>query len=839
MPFSENWNCTPDRSKLFGSHGQRPWIYDVLKNKNINNIHAFNFINMITNFIAAIKNRGVRVATRRAWVRLARRFGHDLSDPYLDWIEDHTPRRTELAAQRRWPFGRTNDLPRIGLMIRMEGRSSKELRRTLRSLRSQTYSHWTHWILTTTSNAAGKFMNGLACDYLGIMEAGDCLSPEALYEFARLLVDSDPRPDVVYCDEDHLVANGRTRLAPVFKPAWSPEMLLGYHYIGRLTLARRELVAEAGGLDLGLEEAAEWDLMLRLAERTGCIARIARCLYHNAAAIDVREAGRGGPHRRAVLEAHLHRTGMADASAIEQPNGSFRISWTPRRTPLVSVIIPTVNSPGLIRRCVQGLLESTSCSHKEIVLVDSGSTDPETLAYYERLTAAGAARVVPLGRPFNYSAACNVGARAARGDALLFLNNDIEVIAPDWIDELVRWGDRNGVGVVGTKLLYPDGSMQHAGTVLSGDPWIAFNIFLGHPVRERSANLGLTPFGSFDCYRNCAAVVGACQFIPKPVFDQLGGYDERYLIASSDTDLCVRALAAGYRIIYTPYAPLVHYERVTRGQTDPYDDQALLARTLRELGLNDDGCAHPELWIDIKCPVVRPPYVPPLPEKIAMASRAIAEFEGGETIDLRDDASVSAALSPRSITLAFPRASAAEAGRDPKATAGFVLDLLRRDDALARRFPLALSAGVEGPFCRWLCHSPDSPLAATPGAPDSVKKSFLARPGNEARRALVTAAAEVPALRLAGLPHARGGSMRWLATIGKTKYGLTDVSIWWFLLEAAEDPDRELAEAYRHSEHWWTHFPDALASSDGWSWLAGWVRDRYGLVVGASPPRSC
>ena len=134
-----------------------------------------------------------------------------------------------------------------------------------------------------------------------------------MYEFARLLVDSDPRPDVVYCDEDHLAANGRTRRAPVFKPAWSPEMLLGYHYTGRLTLARRDLVAAVGGLDLALEEAAEWDLMLRLSERTDRIARITRCLYHNAAAVDVREAARGGPHRRGVLEAHLHRTGTADA----------------------------------------------------------------------------------------------------------------------------------------------------------------------------------------------------------------------------------------------------------------------------------------------------------------------------------------------------------------------------------------------------------------------------------------------------------------------------------------------------------------------------------------------
>ena len=435
--------------------------------------------------IHAIKQRGARVVTRRAWVRLARKFGYDLSDPYLDWIEDHTPGRAELDAQRRWSGERENGLPRIGLLILTDDRDSHGLDRTLRSLRRQTYRRWTHWTIAgVTKKTVGEDPADLDCDYLGIMSAGDCLSPEALYEFARLLVDSAPTPDVVYCDEDHLAANGRTRRAPVFKPAWSPEMLLGYHYTGRLTLARRDLIAAVGGLNLDLEEAAEWDLMLRLSERTDRIIRITRCLYHNATAVDVREAARGGSHRRGVLEAHLHRTGTTDAFAIEQPNGSFRVSWPLRRTPLVSIIIPTVNRPGLIRRCVQGLLESTSYPNKEIVLVDSGSTDPETLAYYDDLTAAGLARVVPLRRPFNYSAACNAGARAARGDALLFLNNDVEVVAPDWIDELVRWGDREGVGVVGTKLLYPDGSIQHSGVVISGDPWIDFHVFLAHPVRK-------------------------------------------------------------------------------------------------------------------------------------------------------------------------------------------------------------------------------------------------------------------------------------------------------------------------------------------------------------------
>ena len=263
---------------------------------------------------------------------------------------------------------------------------------------------------------------------------------------------------------------------------------------------------------------------------------------------------------------------------------------------------------------------------------------------------------------------------------------------------------------------------------------------------------------------------------------------------------------------------------------------AFLARTLRDLGLHDDRYAHPELWIDIACPAVRPSYVPPLPEKIARAYRNIAGFEGDEAIDLRDDGSVRSALSSRGITLSFPEGSAADAGRDIGAATRFILNLLRQDDVQFRRFPDALSAGAEGGFCRWLCGSQDSPLAPTAGAAECVRASFLSRPGDEARRALATAAARTPALRLAGLPHARLGTMCWLATSGKSEYGLTDASIWWFLLEAAEDPARELAEAYRNSEHWWPRFPDALSSAESWSWLARWARDRYGLTVSESPP---
>ena len=273
------------------------------------------------------------------------------------------------------------------------------------------------------------------CDFVGIMRTGDTLSPEALYEFARAIVDRDPRPDVVYCDEDHLARDGRTRCRPNFKPSWSPETLLGYHYTGRLTLARRTLVEEVGGLDPSLGDAAEWDLILRLSERTDRIVRIPLCLYHNGG----ETCSSDNVHRQTVLESHLKRIGISEAQAVEQPNSTFRVTWPLKHLPRVSVIIPTVNSPGLIRKLCRGLVGEDKLSRQ------GGDSDRQR---YDRSDhACRCIEVVFLGRrvdhPFQRAFQLFDGmqprGKLARGEYLLFLNNDIEMIDPGWLEELVRW----------------------------------------------------------------------------------------------------------------------------------------------------------------------------------------------------------------------------------------------------------------------------------------------------------------------------------------------------------------------------------------------------------------
>jgi GT2 family glycosyltransferase len=758
---------------------------------------------------------------RRATVKIAGRLGWDIANPYLDWVRDQIPSASALAAQRRWART-TPDLPRFTLILRPDAKMRTNLSRTLRSLRRQTYCHWSTVVLRAEADVSAVTLSqiGSECDFVGIMRVGDTLSPEALYEFARAIVDRDPRPDVLYCDEDHLARDGRTRCRPNFKPSWSPETLLGYHYTGRLTLARRTLLEEVGGLDPSLGDAAEWDLILRLSERTDRIVRIPLCLYHNGSDMysgdDV--------HRRTVLESHLKRIGISDAQAVEQPNSTFRVTWPLKHRPLVSVIIPTVDSPGLIRNCVEGLLEKTDYPDKEVILVDSGTTDPTTLSLYREWSSSSGVSIIPFNEPFNYSMACNLGASFARGENLLFLNNDIEIVDPGWLEELVRWAQLPGVGVVGTKLLYPDGKIQHAGIVLSD--------FTRHIFYQKHDELATAPtcaiFGTPSIYRNVTALTGACHLLRRSLFDEIGGYDTRCFIAGSDIILCLRASKLGYRNLYTPHAALIHHESSTRVRSDPGDDLLLLAQWLRELGLQEDPFFHPELDPARECPAVRPTWAETSSAHLRRIIEEMTAFEHGrELTTLGSDWSPRAMLRKLSDRSSTPRVSAEEVGSNIESAIWFVIDLLRRDESLPRRFPLALSEEAEGEFCNWLCSEGIVRYGLPPGAAQTIRAAFASQPGDQVSRLIDFQGLENPLFRIARMPHLLGGLGTWLFQHG-SEHGISNQRVWWFLLESAEDPIRELVRVYMTNPDWQKYFPDAM-SPPGWKRLTHWLRERYSL----------
>ncbi|MGE3804341.1 MAG: glycosyltransferase [Gemmataceae bacterium] len=789
----------------------------------------------------SVKNKGLGGTCKVIRNKLRRRGLRSDQIHLLDWLEANEPARSTLRAQTLWATA-TPGLPVVTLVARVDRSAGQDLLITLRSLQRQSYPHWQFCLvagpkalpaaralanrerrLTVLKEADLKgdgFINTAlpACrgDYIGVVDTGDSLAPHALYEIARALA-ADPA-DVLYTDEHW---QSHRSLGVVLKPDWSPELLLAYNYLGRLTLWRRSLLERLGGTRAEYGMAQEWDLLLRAAETAARLRRLPLCLYQRGTDRADWPEWRAAPfvdaQRRRALADHLHRRGL-NAEVMTTDNGAHRAIWPVRGTPRVSIIVPTVNQLPFIRRCVADLVDKTSYPHKEIILVDNQSTDPAVLAFYqEQLSLGRIQKVVPFHQDFNYSAACNAGYQNSTGDFLLFLNNDIEVLQPDWLDELVRFGQLPDVGCVGTKLIYPDGRLQHSGVVIGLDMCGLIN-------NNAAAEDGWNVFGSADTYRNYLAVMGACQLLPRQVFEKVGGFDERYRIANSDVAIALRAWRAGYRTIYTPFACLKHHEGATRGKINPVDDLTMTARDLRALEVLEDPFYHPALSPHRSAPTLRLP-TEPTPRRVLLEQlHKFAPMQDARPpLDLGDDAAIRHAVGDQ---IALPR-TVGKSVDSARAAARFVLQLLRGNAELRQRFPRALSDGVAGNFFRWLCQEHEQ-LGLPQAALSHVRTAFQEDPGARIRQLFELGTELRQELPMALLPEGRRGLLAWLARQGKAEYDLCDEAIWWFLLACAEDPARELTHTYLVTPEWQLHFPDALTPF-GRERFVAWLRHRFGL----------
>jgi GT2 family glycosyltransferase len=541
---------------------------------------------------------------------------------YSLWVRESLPSPRVLRAQREWSQDRTTILSVVTFVADPNDWPDA---RTAKSLVRQSYPHW-EWIVAATEgaiehgradidrlrrdrrvqivsvpshatrahawNAAARAARG---GFMAITGGRDTLSPEALYEMAAAM-ERAPDCDLLYSDEDRVSPGSSRRHEPSFKPDWSPDLLLARNYIGRLTMIRREAVLAVGAFRDGYDGAEEWDLLLRLSRLTTRIQRIPQCLYHRADSDPPADTGA----EEAAIRDHCAELGRN--VDVSKSVGGYRVVWPLQHRPLVSIVIPNRNAAAVITQCLDGLRNGTSYPDREVVIVDNGSTEPAVLELYRSLEREGHGVVVPFDRPFNFSAACNAGAAAARGDLLLFLNNDIEVVHPDWLDELVRWALLPDVGIVGAKLLYPDRTIQHAGVV--------FGLGLVGHIFSRAREGTSSLFGSSECYRNYLGVTGACQMMRRDVFNALGGYDERFRLSFSDIVLCMEAWKAGHRVVYTPHARLIHHESYTRKREDWPEDLELLVRYLADSGFVEDPYFHPELDPQSPVPSVRPPFGP-------------------------------------------------------------------------------------------------------------------------------------------------------------------------------------------------------------------------------------
>jgi GT2 family glycosyltransferase/glycosyltransferase involved in cell wall biosynthesis len=534
-------------------------------------------------------------------------------DSYQAWIAANEPDADALKQQRTeatsFPYR-----PRISIITPVYNPQPAVLRETIESVLAQTYEQWEWYLVDGNSDRPGvkevlaaydkqdsrihvlflesnlgiagnsnQALKKIQGEFVALLDHDDLLAPNMLYEVVRLL-NEQPDVDIVYYDEDKIAADGRTRNSPWFKPAaWSPDLLLSTNYLMHGVM-RRTLIDDVGSFNSVMDGAQDWDLTLRCASRTKNIQHIPKVLYHwrqveGSAARDANAKPWAFEAQARCIAAHLKRLGVQEPRVIFPSLGRVRVIW-PVSYERVSIIIPTRDKPDLLRACLTSIREKTNYPNYEIILVDTGSTQAETHTYYQELEAEKRIRIIDCPGAFNFSASNNLGARYASGSLLLFLNNDTEVLEADWLDELVGWAERPAVGVVGCKLIRPDKTIQHAGLIM-GVEGHGSHIFDG--LQEDHYG----PFGSSEWYRNYQAVTGACMMMRRDVFEAVGGFDDVYQVGFSDIAICLSARQHGYRVVYTPFARLLHHEGGTRGFDVPPAD--VLRAYFHMLPLVQDG----------------------------------------------------------------------------------------------------------------------------------------------------------------------------------------------------------------------------------------------------------
>lgn len=424
--------------------------------------------------------------------------------------------------------------------------------------------------IAAASNAAIELAGG---EFIALLDHDDELSPDALFEAVKLL-NEHLGADVIYSDEDKLDERGR-HMEAFLKPDWSPELLLSNMYTCHLGIYRKSLVHDVGGFREGFQGAQDYDLVLRLTERTQNIHHIPKILYHwrrvgGSTSIEYGTASGGksapGSSFKALEEA-LKRRGLAGKAEKGLFDGSYRIRPNIPEGAHVSVIIPTRDRVEHLRQCVTSICQKTSFPEYEIIIVDNRSVEKETLEYFSSLGKDRRIKIIKYDGDFNFSAINNFAATGAVGDFLVFLNNDTEVIDGGWLEAMIEMLQIPEIAVAGAKLLYPDDTIQHAAIVL----WhcgTAGHLLSRFPADDHGY------FGMADSIRNCSAVTAACMMVKKDLFQELGGFDESYAISYQDVDFCLRAQDAGRRIVFTPFALLYHHESTTTGtRTNERDEQ--------------------------------------------------------------------------------------------------------------------------------------------------------------------------------------------------------------------------------------------------------------------------
>jgi GT2 family glycosyltransferase/glycosyltransferase involved in cell wall biosynthesis len=502
---------------------------------------------------------------------------------YQEWLNRVRVSPSEIVRQIERSFDDSNPATNSTIVevivLPAAGTDSKAApARTLDSLRSQTSASWQAIFLSGAGSdlpdandsrvrvveLAGRYALELAADrsLLGeanalvvIVEAGDVLEPDFVFEVTARAWD-DPHAVILHWDDDvfgpdDLLTN------PRFRPSWSPDILLGANYLGRSFAVRRSALQDSGGFTAEFGDAAWWDLLLRLDLTERKVVRIPRVLSHMT-----RRLAESQDLAIRTVSDHLKRLGRS--ATVSPASAGLRVVWQLDELPHVTVIIPTRHNTELLSRCLPSLA-ATNYPSFDVQIVDNGERTPESEDWYQTHAFGLDLDVTWWDKPFNYSEVNNVAARSARGEILLFLNDDTELVDPEWMSEMVGWASQPEIGLVGVQLLDGDGLIQHGG-VLIGVNGFADHLFIGMAPHSE------TLLGPTDWYRNALSVTAACVAVRRELFEKIGGFDERFILCGSDVVLGLDAHFLGLRNVITPFVEVRHLESATRGSTVPLAD---------------------------------------------------------------------------------------------------------------------------------------------------------------------------------------------------------------------------------------------------------------------------
>lgn len=547
--------------------------------------------------------KAINYFSKHGILRLIKKIKSTLSanNSYICWFKIHKTTSRELELQNFIDFIYK---PKISIIVPTFKTPNIFLEEMLNSMLIQSYSNWELCIadgsdderyvkpilekyskldnrikyiilkenlgISGNTNVALSIASG---DYIGLLDHDDVLAPNALFEIVRE-INSDISIDIIYTDEDKITSDAKVHFQPNFKPDFNLDLLRSCNYICHFFVVKKSIVNSIGGFRSEFDGSQDYDFIFKCIEKSSKIKHIPKVLYHwrmhpNSVAQSSNNKLYAYDAGKEAISSHLRRMNIEAKVNFTDYAGIYRVKYSINSYNLVSIIIPNKDNINILKRCIESIQQKTTYLNYELIIVENNSKLNETFIFYESLKVYSNIKILYWEDKFNYSKINNYGVENSNGDYVILLNNDTEVISPDWIEEMLSNCQRVDVGVVGVKLLYPNNTIQHAGIIL-GLGGIAGHIFVGADKEE-------------ICYgakaiiqQNYSAVTGACLMIKKSLYFAVGGLDENLPYAYNDVDLCLRVREFGLLVVYNPFVTLYHYESLTRGNDEADDKKRLI-----------------------------------------------------------------------------------------------------------------------------------------------------------------------------------------------------------------------------------------------------------------------